>query len=299
MSIPTNESRQDKAARIARLHLGVDSEHQQALAIQTIQTGYRLRLIDRWLLEPGMRILELGCGQGDMTTVLADAVGPSGHVLATDPAGADYGAPVTLSDATQHVKAGPLGDRLEFKLNFDVNTAEFPAGHFDAVVLAHCAWYFQNTDEVVRTLERVRPWVKHGGKLCLAEWDLEPTEPRAHLPHLLSVIVQGQLHAAGLKGSGNVRTPLSRNAMLHLIEQAGWQGSGGRKLAAKLVDTVGMQDGEWEIHGARHALSEAKTQGLPQAVIDLASSQLDVVESVKVNKVNLALPAYAISAYSL
>jgi SAM-dependent methyltransferase len=270
------------------------------MAIQSIQTTYRLRLVDAWRLEPGMRVLELGCGQGDMTTVLADEVGPTGHVLATDPAGGDYGAPVTLGEATAHVKAGPLGDRIDFKLNFDLDTAEFPTGkdaQFDAVVLAHCTWYFASSEAIAHALARVRPWIKEGGKLCLAEWDLEPTEPRAHLPHLLSVLVQGQLVAAGLEGSGNVRTPLSRAAMMALVAEAGWTGSGGRKLAPKIVDTAGMQDGEWELHSARHALAEARKQNLPRKVLDLAASQIDVMDSVKAAKVNLALPAYAVVGY--
>jgi len=300
----SEETRQERAARIAKLHS--DSHHPQALAIQTVQTAYRLRLVDRWLLEPGMRILEIGCGQGDMTTVLADVVGPNGHVLATDPAGASYGAPITLGDATAHIKAGPLGERIDFKLGFDLASADFPVGddaQFDAVVLAHCTWYFDSAAAVADTLARIRPWVKKGGKLCLAEWDLEPSEPRAHLPHLLSVLVQGQLMAAGLKGSGNVRTPLSRPALIRLVEQAGWaasvNGYNGKKIAPKMVDTAGLQDGEWELHAARDALKQARAQDLPQAVLDLAASQIDVMESVKTSKLNLALPAFAISAYAV
>lgn len=252
-----------------------------------------------------MRILELGCGQGDMTTVLADAVGPTGHITATDPAGENYGAPVTLGEATAYVKAGPLGERIDFKLDFELDTASFPTGEdaqFDAVVLAHCTWYFESTAAIAHALERVRPWVKKGGKLCLAEWDLEPSEPRAHLPHLLSVLVQGQLVAAGLQGEGNVRTPLSRAAMLRLVSEAGWSGSesgGGRKASAKIVDTAGMQDGEWELHSARHALKQAREQGLPAAVLELAASQLDVMDAVKSSKVNVALPAYAICAFKV
>jgi len=40
---------------------------------------------------PGSKVLELGCGQGDCTTVLATTVGGEGSVVAVDPAELDYG----------------------------------------------------------------------------------------------------------------------------------------------------------------------------------------------------------------
>ncbi|MBB2480858.1 hypothetical protein H5P36_11700 [Bacillus sp. APMAM] len=47
-----------------------------------------------------MRILEIGCGQGDTTAALADAVGVNGNVVAMDVASPDCGAPLTLGQAT-------------------------------------------------------------------------------------------------------------------------------------------------------------------------------------------------------
>lgn len=40
---------------------------------------------------PGESVLEIGCGQGDCTIVLAHAVGPTGSVVAVDPAPSGYG----------------------------------------------------------------------------------------------------------------------------------------------------------------------------------------------------------------
>ncbi|MCX4507966.1 hypothetical protein OOK53_36510 [Streptomyces anulatus] len=44
--------------------------------IQLSQTRHRATLVESWHIEPGSSVLELGCGQGDMTAVLAEAVGP-------------------------------------------------------------------------------------------------------------------------------------------------------------------------------------------------------------------------------
>lgn len=75
------------AESIARLSLH-DPKHS---GIQHSQTLHRLEILKNWNISAGSRVLELGCGQGDCTTVLAHAVGEDGKVLAVDPASLDYG----------------------------------------------------------------------------------------------------------------------------------------------------------------------------------------------------------------
>lgn len=82
------------AADIARLSLHNPSRFD----IQHSQTLHRQTLVREWQITAGAKVLELGCGQGDCTTVLADAVGPEGKVIAVDPASLDYGTlPLPLS----------------------------------------------------------------------------------------------------------------------------------------------------------------------------------------------------------
>lgn len=75
------------AEAIARLSLH-DPKH---FKIQHAQTFHRVALLQEWLIPAGSNVLELGCGQGDCTTVLATAVGDQGSVTAVDPADLDYG----------------------------------------------------------------------------------------------------------------------------------------------------------------------------------------------------------------
>jgi SAM-dependent methyltransferase len=42
------------------------------------------RLIDECSIQTGMKVLDIGCGAGDVSMLLADAVGPSGLVVAID-----------------------------------------------------------------------------------------------------------------------------------------------------------------------------------------------------------------------
>lgn len=74
-------------AFIARVSLH-DPTH---FSIQNSQTLHRLVLLQHWNIRTDSKVLELGCGQGDCTTVLTYAVGKQGRVVAVDPAGLDYG----------------------------------------------------------------------------------------------------------------------------------------------------------------------------------------------------------------
>jgi len=78
------------AASIARISL---HDHNN-FSIQLSQTQHRLALLQQWNISAGSKVLELGCGQGDCTTVLASAVGEHGSVVAIDPAELDYGASI-------------------------------------------------------------------------------------------------------------------------------------------------------------------------------------------------------------
>ena len=80
-------STQLDAAVVARFSLH-DPIH---FNVQHSQTLHRLALLQHWNIPTGSKVLELGCGQGDCTTVLASAVGVQGSVVAVDPAELDYG----------------------------------------------------------------------------------------------------------------------------------------------------------------------------------------------------------------
>ncbi|MEU3408242.1 class I SAM-dependent methyltransferase [Streptomyces sp. NPDC006670] len=258
--------------------------------VQLAQTRHRASLVAGWGITPGSRVLELGCGQGDMTAVLAEAVGPGGRVVAVDVADPSYGAPVTLGESAARLSAGRLGPRIEFRFGTDVldPSAVFPDGAFDHVVLAHCSWYFASLGQLRDTLARVRPWAR---RLCFTEWDLTPgTGDR--LAHLLAVLVQGQAEAAGSHGEGNVRTPFSRETLLRLLPGTGWTAD-----ACAPVDTAELQDGDWEVAACLElAASQERLAALAEPVRQLVLSQADVLRAVARPRGNRALAAYSVTA---
>jgi ubiquinone/menaquinone biosynthesis C-methylase UbiE len=72
---------------LAKLYLHNESNYPQISA----QIEHRTNIVSKWNIKPGDKVLEIGCGQGDCTLVLANAVGESGHVTGLDPARLDYG----------------------------------------------------------------------------------------------------------------------------------------------------------------------------------------------------------------
>ncbi|MET9226426.1 methyltransferase domain-containing protein [Lentzea sp. NPDC003310] len=239
------------------------------LDIQVTQTAYRSQLARTWKIPQGAGVLEIGCGQGDMTAVLAAEVGPHGTVVGTDVAQPGYGSPVTLGESARHLLDGPLGSRISIRFGTDVLTDDVGTG-YDVVVLAHCSWYFASAGLLERTLAKAR---ELGSRLCFAEWDPEPAHPD-QVPHLLAVLAQDRI--AG-DTELNVRSPLTRTTLLDALGRAGWEVE-----SVSTVDTNSLQDADWEI---AIALQDAP-DGLAK----------DLLRQVARERGNVPLPAYALTA---
>ena len=255
---------------------------------QLVQTRFRMALADTWGITPGSSVLEIGCGQGDMTAVLADTVGPDGHVLGIDIAGRDYGSPVTLGDSVDHLLAGPMGKRIEFRLDTDVRAATFPADAFDQVVLSQCSWYFASFEQLRDTLAHVRPWAR---RLCFSEWDLRPASAE-QVPHLLAVLTQGLIEAGGSRDDGNVRTVFGRDDVRRALAEAGWSVAAEHTVAA-----TGMQDADWEIVECLDYVDDPdRMKALAKDIRGLVTTQADLIRATARDRGNAALPLYTLVA---
>lgn len=109
-------------------------------------------------LRPGDRVADIGAGTGLMTVHLARAVGPTGHVVATD-VNADV-----LAMMKQRLAAAGLGDNVERR----VVRAEEPGlaerGAYDAILLAEVDNYFSDP---VAWLQAAIPALKPGGRIVI------------------------------------------------------------------------------------------------------------------------------------
>ncbi|WP_136605116.1 class I SAM-dependent methyltransferase [Paenibacillus dokdonensis] len=237
--------------------------------IQKIQTAHRIMLADFWGIHEGAKVLEIGCGQGDTTAVLAYFAGESGFVHGIDIGPPDYGAPITLGDSAKHLMQSALGKRIQMEFEVDVLSPDidFPEHSFDFVVFSHCSWYLRSSDELMDILRRVKNW---GRQLCFAEWDTR-IERIEQYPHLLSILIQAQYEAFKRVSDSNVRTLFTSSDIQHCVRQAGWT-----TLKEQSLMAGDLQDGEWEV---KKVLLDAEVELELGALHHMPAKNKDLIRS--------------------
>ncbi|MBA3926228.1 class I SAM-dependent methyltransferase [Listeria rustica] len=240
--------------------------------IQTVQTGHRIKLAEFWGIKEGDKVLEVGCGQGDTTAVLAYHVGKTGSVYAVDIASPDYGAPFTLAQSTYHLLQSELGSRIEFKLETDILRGDlaFDEGTFDVAVISHASWYFSSKTELLEMFRVLKKWAK---RICFAEWNPRLTDPRQE-SHLLAVLVQAQYEAFKSETESNVRTFITPDDIAEMAQSQGWQVTREGD-----VWTREMQDAGWETSFVVNHIADeiAKQDALPAKFKELLLTQANLI----------------------
>jgi SAM-dependent methyltransferase len=111
-------------------------------------------------LRPGMRVLDLGCGAGDVAFVAADLVGRDGHVVGVDR------SPQAVARA--RFRAGQRGlPQVQF-VEGDIHDPA-PGGPFDAVIGRLVLMYVPDPAAVLRQQSTV---LRPGGLVAPIEFDL-------------------------------------------------------------------------------------------------------------------------------
>ena len=253
--------------------------------IQQIQSAYRRRVLDCWDIPAGSRVLEIGCGQGDMTVVLAEAVGQDGHVTAVDIANREYGAPMTLGEATDLIKASDLGDRTDFHFELDITNSQIDLGSFDYAVMAHCSWYFGSEDQLKGVFAALK---NYAAKFCFVEWNSHPLSVD-QTPHQIAVLIQAHLERYKTGSESNIRRPFTMDEIFRLISETGW------KLDhSGLPSTAGLQDADWEIKEClTNMLSQAQTLDLLPGVLSRLEKEVAYLREIALPSGNVPLGSLA------
>lgn len=141
--------------------LGSDEDELARLELQGRALAPATRMIFAAAgIRPGMRVLDLGCGAGDVAFVAADLVGPDGYVIGVDR------SPEALARAHRRAEQRGLA-QLRFVEGDIYDPA--PGGPFDAIVGRLVLMYVPDPAEVLRRQATV---LRAGGLVVPVEFDV-------------------------------------------------------------------------------------------------------------------------------
>jgi len=129
----------------------------EAERFDTMLAPFGRRMLKAAALEPGERVLDVGCGNGAISLEAARAVGPGGQVT-----GLDLSAPM-LAEARRRAEA--LGIDADF-VQGDAQTVCFDRP-FDVVVSRFGVMFF---DDPVAAFANLAEATRPGGRLCFVCW---------------------------------------------------------------------------------------------------------------------------------
>jgi SAM-dependent methyltransferase len=145
----------------------VDATHQASALIAALDEQaalpavQRLRATAARLLRPkfGDRLLDVGCGTGDVVRALAGLVGPGGSVVGVDPSAA------MLHEARSRTHDPTLS--VDYRPG-DIAHLDFDTGTFDGVT---CERVFQHLDSPEAALEELVRVTRTGGRIVVVDTD--------------------------------------------------------------------------------------------------------------------------------
>lgn len=133
-------------------------------------------------IEPGQRVMDLGCGPGFFTLDMARMVGPAGRVLAVDI------QPGMLDKVMRKARRLGLDDRIDCRLSRTDGLGFQPQEKLDRVV----AYYMiHETGSVAGFLRDIRDSLKPGGQALVVE-------PKMHVGQRLFEEMIREARQAGL-----------------------------------------------------------------------------------------------------
>ena len=222
-------------------------------------------LVERAAVQPGERVLELGCGRGAATVPAAERVGVTGHVLAQDLAGG------MVSRLRADVEQAGLS-----QVTCRVGDAEDPQVESRAwdVVLASLVLFFLPNHQ--RAMRSYRELLRPGGRLALSWFAVEDTRWD---PVFEELVAELPASSRSSRRPGQDGPFASVDAMDAFLREAGYD---------PVTDVVPVtvrykDDATWWAtlwsHGRRATMERLRDEGVLESTMARMSEHLDGVRT--------------------
>jgi len=159
---------EEKATRVGQVFSSVARKYDLMNDVMSmgIHRLWKRHTVQRAAVRPGMRVLDLAGGTGDLAAAFAPRVGERGHVAICD-----INASMLIAGRDRLLDEGRVGN-IDF-VQGDAEALPFPDEHFDRVTIA---FGLRNVTRKEQALAEMRRVLKAGGRLLVLEFS-QPVAP--------------------------------------------------------------------------------------------------------------------------
>lgn len=242
-------------------------------------------VLDAAGLQPGERVLDIGCGTGASTLAAAGSVGTDGRVT-----GADI-SPVMLDGARR--RAADAGcDRVEF-IEADAQTHGFEPGAFDAMISRFGVMFFADSVAAFANMARA---MRPGGRMHFVCWSGLQRNPWFSLPRQVAVDRLGAPEPLDPRAPG----PMAFSELDYvtgILESAGLTGVSAREVEVDLTPIGTVKDvAKFAAHvgpASRILKEKGGTADDTRAIVETLTEQMRVYETPEGVRVPAVLNLFA------
>jgi SAM-dependent methyltransferase len=246
--------------------------------VETMKAGLTTALVDGLALAPGDHVLELGAGTGELATRLADAVGPTGQVLATD-----------VSPGMVELMERAAADRPQLSVAVaDAIATGCQSASYDAIAARMLLMLLPDPPAALTEWHRV---LSPGGRLAVAVWGAP--EHNTWLVALgMSAMIHGALTGGLPTDPGGPFSLASPEVLAAATEGAGFSGVTVATIAMEAPFTSAEEHFD-TVAATAAPLRAALAAASPETLAAIKATTAEVIAPFKTDQ-GYVIPAQAL-----